>query len=301
MMVLLSDLIVSPLLSALFRDDKKGTKKAFKVRDTVSTHIELASRELTGLLEGRVVRAFNSEGFYIHSVVVDARNLYHLRKNETLITLHCLKTGLEFESDAKDVIFIKTIVHETLLQINDIIVNVKDLIKPGSESLMKELTDATWRMEAEIKSALSPNSIAPNLKAQTKPEVIEELIDVLCQGGIVKEEDREEATNGIMEREASMSTGMQHGVALPHCRTDAVDKVTVAVGISRSGVDYESIDGEPSTIFVLILSPQNSESSYLQFLANVSALLNSSEMRSKLLQCETKEDVYQFFMAGLGN
>ncbi|MDR2577754.1 MAG: cation:proton antiporter [Chitinispirillales bacterium] len=301
MMVLFADLLVSPILSALFRDDRKGTKKTFKVRDTVFTKIELASRELTGLLEGRIVRAFNSEGFYIHSVVIEGRNLYHLRKNETLITLHCLKTGLEFESDAQDVIFIKTTVHETLLQINDIIVNIKDLIKPESESLMKELTDATWRAEAEIKSALLPNSIAPSLKARTKLEVIEELIGVLCKAGIVKDDDSSEAINGIMEREASMSTGMQYGVALPHCRTDAVDKITVAVGISRKGIDYESIDGEPSTIFVLILSPKSSESSYLQFLANVSALLNSSEMRSKLLLCKTEGEVYHFFMIGLGN
>ena len=128
---------------------------------------------------------------------------------------------------------------------------------------------------------------------------MEELISILHEHGLAK--DQKTIADAVMERETSMSTGMQHGVALPHCRTDAVEKITVAVGLSRKGVDYASLDGEPSTIFVMILSPQSSESSYIQLLANISALLNGEEQRAKLLGCKSQDEIYHFFRDGLGS
>jgi fructose-specific phosphotransferase system IIA component len=299
LMVLINNLFAPPLEAMLFGSDRKGTKKDFQVGQKVSTPIEIASANLTELLEQRVIQAFRAEGFFVHLIVIASHNVYHLRKNDTHITLHAREKMLEFESDAEDVVFAKTIAYEALLEINDVVASVKDLIKP--ESMLKDLADdsaAMWRTEAEIKVALAQDSVIPSLKADTKPGVVEELVDALYQAGHVH--DREGAINAVMEREASMSTGMQYGVALPHCRTDSVDRITIAVGLSQDGVDYNSLDGEPSKIFVLILSPRSSDSPHIQFLANVSALLNSEEMRSKLLGCTTQEEVYKFFKAGLG-
>jgi fructose-specific phosphotransferase system IIA component len=299
MMILLVDFISAPIVNMIYKGDEKGTKKTFNVRETVTTPVDFASRSLTELVEQRLIRAFRAEGFFAHAIVIDRRNIYHLRKNETLITIHSRDKGLEFESDPKDVIFIKTIAYETLLQINDIIVNVKDIIKPESLQLQEELTDTKWRNQADIKKALSQGSIIPRITATTKQGIVEQLVGILHSEGLVK--NSADAVKAVMEREASMSTGMQHGIALPHARTDTVDKVTIAVGLASDGIDYQSLDGEPSKIFVLILSPQSSESSHIQVLANISALLNSSEMRSKLLLCRTQGDIYNFFNIGLGD
>ena len=318
MMVLATDFIAAPFLSMLFNNDKKGTKKNIQTEDAVPTLMNFATRQLAQSMEQRVVQTFREEGFYIHSIMVDGHNVYHLRKNDTMITMHCWDTSLEFKSNAQDIIFVKTMVYETLLQVNTFIKSVKDLIKPESEELLKGLTDTVWHADAEIKSALSPKNIVPKLKAQTKREVIEELVDVLYNNNVLRannpianalpvganrpplsETDKACIIDTLMEREEVISTGMQYGIAIPHCRTGAVGKITVAVGLSQNGIKFQSIDGEPSKIFVLILTPDCPNSPHIQFLANIAALLNNEKMRAKLLSCESKEDIYQFFMTGL--
>jgi PTS system nitrogen regulatory IIA component len=107
--------------------------------------------------------------------------------------------------------------------------------------------------------------------------------------------DCEGALEALLAREQSMSTGMQHGVALPHAKTDVVQKMVVAVGLKKSGVDFQSIDGEPSRIFVMILSPAEIAGPHIQFLAGVSALLDSEESRKKLLASQTPEQIVAFF------
>lgn len=296
LMTLITTMMAPPLLSRLFKSEKKGTKKTFLVRNTVSTPFDFGSTELTNLLELRVIQSFRNEGFYVHSVPINTHAVYQLRKNEILITMNAKDEILEFETDAQDVIYVKTIVYEALLQLNDIIAKVKDLIKP--ELLLKGLTDATGRMGADIHRILDSRCIIPNLRSKTKNEVIEELLEVLNRNGMIS--DRDAALDSILEREQSMSTGMQHGVALPHGKTDAVSRITVAIGLSRHGIDFQSIDGEPSKIFVLILSPLNTGGPHIQFLASLSALLNSPEARDALLACKSREEIYWFFRRGLG-
>jgi len=297
LMVLACAVAAPPLVSMLFASPKKGVKKEFQVRHTVSTPVAVPTRELADLLELRVVQAFRSEGFFVHSISLEGHSVYHLRKNDIHITLHAGDAGLEFESDKKDVILVKAIAYETFLKINDVMAGVRDLIKP--ETMMKDLTESEWRADSKFKDALSPFCIIPSLKAGSKREAVEKLAGMLQEHGLIKGSNN--AVDAVMEREASMSTGMQHGVAMPHARTDAVEKITLAVGLSQTGIDFDSLDGEPSKIFVLILSPQSTESPHIQFLANISALLNSEEMRGKLLACRGQEEIYKFFMEGLGN
>jgi len=307
MMVLACAIVSPPIVSALFSSSRKGVKKERYVRQTVSTPVAVPTHELTGLLELRVVQAFRSEGFFVHAISLGGHNsVYHLRKNTTHITLHTGYTGLEFESDKKDVILVKAITHETLLHINDAVAGVKDLIKP--EKMLEDLADDAGdaadakrrSADSTLKGALSPFCIIPSLKAGSKREVVEKLVGMLHEHGLINKE-HDDAVNAVMEREASMSTGMQHGVAMPHARTDAVDKITLAVGLSRAGIDFDSLDGEPSKIFVLILSPDSTESPHIQVLANISALLNSEETREKLLACNSQEEIHKFFMGSLGS
>ncbi|MDR2592833.1 MAG: cation:proton antiporter [Chitinispirillales bacterium] len=299
MMVLACAIVSPPIVSTLFSSPKKGVRKELYVRQTVSTPIAVPTHELTGLLELRLVQAFRSEGFFIHAISLDSHNtVYHLRKNAIHITLHSGYSSLEFESDKKDVILVKAITHETLLHINNAVTGVKDLIKP--EKMLEDVTDSKPRTDSKFKEALSPFCIIPSLKASSKQEVVEKLVGMLHEHGLINKE-HDDAVTAVMEREASMSTGMQHGVAMPHARTDAVDQITLAVGLSRTGINFDSLDGEPSKIFVLILSPESTESPHIQVLANISALLNSEEMRNKLLACNNQEEIHKFFMGGLGN
>lgn len=140
-----------------------------------------------------------------------------------------------------------------------------------------------------LKKILSIDLIKLNLKSETKNEIIEELLNVLMTTGKIK--DREAALNSLLEREKKMSTGIQHGVAIPHGKTNAVDELIACIGIKKEGVDFESLDNKPSTIFIMTLSPLNRTGPHVQFLAEISQILKSESQRKKLLMSKSEEDV----------
>ena len=140
-----------------------------------------------------------------------------------------------------------------------------------------------------LKKALTPETIAPELKGATKDAVIEELVDLLVAAGRIK--DRLTALRAVLEREKKMSTGMQSGIAIPHGKTATVDSLVAAFGIKREGVNFDSLDGLPAHIFVMTLSPENRTGPHIQFLAEISRQLNDPQIRERLLQAATADDI----------
>lgn len=140
-----------------------------------------------------------------------------------------------------------------------------------------------------LKKVLSTDTVWVDLKADTKQGIIEEMIDRLVAAGKIK--DREAALQAVLEREEKMSTGMQNGVAIPHGKTDSVKGLVAAIGLNKSGVDFDSMDGSPSTIFIMTVSPANRTGPHMQFLAEVSRLLGSASAREKLLACRTHQEI----------
>ena len=141
-----------------------------------------------------------------------------------------------------------------------------------------------------LKKVLSPDTVWVDLKADTKNGIIEEMIDRLVAAGKVK--DREGALKAVLDREAKMSTGLQHGVAVPHGKSDSVDSLVAAVGLNKSGVDFDAMDDVPSTIFVMTLSPVKHSGPHIQFLAEVSRLLTQPAQRETLLAAKTHAEIY---------
>ena len=142
-----------------------------------------------------------------------------------------------------------------------------------------------------LKKVLSPNSVWVDLKADSKQGIIEEMIDRLVVSGKVK--DRGAVLQAVVDREEKMSTGMQNGVAIPHGKTDAVKSLVAAVGLNKAGVNFDSMDGSPCTIFIMTLSPIKRRGPHMQFLAEVSRLISQSAEREKLLACKTHNDIYE--------
>ncbi len=140
-----------------------------------------------------------------------------------------------------------------------------------------------------LKKVLTKDSVLLSLKANTKQDVIEEMVTFLAEAGKVG--DRDAALNAVLDREAKMSTGMQHGIAIPHGKTDSVDKLIVAIALQPEGVDFEAMDEKPSTIFVMTLSPENHTGPHIQFLAEISKLLSQETLRAKLLAAKNEEEV----------
>ena len=141
-----------------------------------------------------------------------------------------------------------------------------------------------------LKKVLSPDSVWVDLKADTKQGIIEEMIDRLVAAGKVK--DRDAVLTAVFEREEKMSTGMQNGVAIPHGKTDAVKSLVAAIGLNKAGVNFDSMDGSPCTIFIMTLSPLKRRGLHMQFLAEVSRLISQPAEREKLLECKTHNDIH---------
>jgi len=142
-----------------------------------------------------------------------------------------------------------------------------------------------------LKKVLSPDTVWVDLKADTKQGIIEEMVGRLAAAGKIS--DPEAVLQAVLEREEKMSTGMQNGVAIPHGKTDAVKALVAAVGLNKAGVDFDSMDGEPSTIFIMTISPLKRRGPHMQFLAEVSRLIGQASERIKLLACNTHNEIHE--------
>jgi len=140
-----------------------------------------------------------------------------------------------------------------------------------------------------LKKILTKDSILLDLRTDTKQEVIKELVTFMAESG--KLIGHTAAVQAVLAREAKMSTGMQNGIAIPHGKTDAVNQLVAAIGIHRAGVDFDSMDGKPSHIFIMTLSPENRAGPHIQFLAEISKILCRSNLREQLLNASTADEI----------
>lgn len=140
-----------------------------------------------------------------------------------------------------------------------------------------------------LKTILTRDAIALNLQGRTKEAIIDELLAVAARGGKIK--DIAAARKAVLERESRMSTGMKHGIAIPHGKTDAVDDLVACIGVADKGVDFEALDREDCRIFIMTLSPAGKTGPHLQFLAEVSLLFKSAEKRAAIVAATKPEEI----------
>jgi len=98
-----------------------------------------------------------------------------------------------------------------------------------------------------------------------------------------------EILDRVLKREAMMSTGIGNGIAIPHGKARAVDRLVAACAVSRTGVEYDSVDGEPATLFILLVSPEDVGGPHVKVLANISRLLKDENVRESLKRAESPE------------
>lgn len=138
--------------------------------------------------------------------------------------------------------------------------------------------------------SIPKESISISLSATSKGEVLEELLDLAMRSGQVR--DRKATLKSILEREKKMSTGMHHGLAIPHGKTAGVDRLVAAVGLAPQGIEFDSLDGQPARIFILSISPANRAGPHIQFLAEISRILNREERRQAFLKAASVDELH---------
>jgi fructose PTS system EIIBC or EIIC component len=140
-----------------------------------------------------------------------------------------------------------------------------------------------------ITDLLKKETIVLNLSSSTKEAVIDELVDTLHSAGRLA--DRDEFKKAILAREAQSTTGIGEGIAIPHAKTKAVKTPAIAFGRSQAGVDYESLDGQPSHLFFMIAAPEGANNTHLETLSRLSSLLMDPAFRKQLMEAETADDI----------
>jgi PTS system nitrogen regulatory IIA component len=138
---------------------------------------------------------------------------------------------------------------------------------------------------------LSEKNISVDLKAKNKREVIEELVDLLVRNGQVQ--DKKKMVQILLEREDLGSTGIGQGIAIPHGKSDTARELTAAFGLSRSGVPFEALDGEPVHIVFLLVAPEGTAGTHLKALARISGLLKDKYFRKKLIGAQGMSEVIE--------
>ena len=133
-----------------------------------------------------------------------------------------------------------------------------------------------------IMGFLDDRAVTTDLRARAKEDVIQELVQLLVGSGAIKEKDVSKLVQILMKRESLGSTGIGQGVAIPHGKSDCVTNLVAAFGISRTGVNFDSLDGEPVHLFFLLVAPEDSAGPHLKALARISRLLKDKHFRDSL-------------------
>ena len=147
----------------------------------------------------------------------------------------------------------------------------------------------------KIQDVLNKNVMLFDLQATDKEGVINEMIQSLVDNGVVT--DFETFKTGIMNREAQTSTGLGDGIAMPHSKNEAVKEATVLFAKSNKGVDYASLDGQPTDLFFMIAAPEGANDTHLAALAELSKYLMKPGFADKLRQASTPDQVIAAFDA----
>lgn len=131
------------------------------------------------------------------------------------------------------------------------------------------------------------------LTSRDKTGVIEELVQVLVDAGKIT--DREKVLDAIHKREAMGSTGLEFGIAVPHAKTESVKEITMSIGIAPQGIEFDAIDGMPSTLFFMLLAAPDQSGPHIEALAEIAKLSKSKAVLQALIAATSADEVVELF------
>ena len=288
LMTLATTVIAPPVLLKLLKGDKPGLRKPAPARTEEPLRFSFPSTDAVEVLSAKLLDVFEDDGFFVH-VLDRSAGIYQMRKDDSIVTLRHAGLDVVFDCNDRDRAFVRTAVLEVVSELRRL---ASELAKPIDRASLSETepqrggpTTARLSLVAHV----DPAVLSPALAASDKDGIIAEIVALAARSGLIK--DEAEAVASVMDRERTGSTGMQHGVAMPHGKTDSVEQVVCAIGLKQEGMDFDSLDGEPSRIFVLVLSPKDFSGPHVRFLATISQVLHE-EGREALLSCHTAEEMY---------
>ena len=141
----------------------------------------------------------------------------------------------------------------------------------------------------KILDVLLKEAILPDLKANDKKGVLEELVTPVAR---IADINHDYLVKVLMERERLGSTGIGEGIGIPHGKVKGLESLVLGFGLSKKGVDFDSMDGQPAHLFFLLLTPENSTGLHLKLLARISRILKNDPFKQRLLHATNRDEIY---------
>ena len=293
LMTLVTTLVAPPILSLSLSVKGRGTRKEVSSSETQQFQWDFKNQELTHLVLDILYRDLRAEGFFVQMMNID-EGIITARRGDTAISLQDEGTRLVIETAEEDMGFVKGELYEIMFRLNKSMQSLSSL--KNAQSLQQGFASAENRVTDSMTRYLNKDCISVDLKGNTKDEILEELLSLLCQSGNI--EDRAMVLNALKERESSMSTGLEKGIAIPHAKTNGVRETCVAIGLKKEGVNFDSLDGEPSKIFIMLASPIENSGPQMRAMAAFSGALMRDEVRAALMNAENAEKVIEILEEG---
>ncbi|MEM9481303.1 MAG: PTS sugar transporter subunit IIA [Verrucomicrobiota bacterium] len=146
-----------------------------------------------------------------------------------------------------------------------------------------------------LATLLTANQIVPQMQSTDHWEAIVELVEHLQANGFIDEVQRDPVLEALREREEKISTGVGHGVAIPHAFSDEVENVTAVFGRSDEGIEFDALDNSPVNFVILFVVPRSEYHMHLKTLAAIAKLFTSREVRDNLRVAESADEILAIF------
>ena len=288
LMTLVTTLVAPPILNISLSVKGRGTKKELSNEESQVFEWDFNDQELTHLVMDFLHRDLRAEGFYVQMMNI-TDGICTARRSDTAISLREEGTKLVIETEEKDMGFVKGELYEIMLRLDKSMKSLSAL--KNTVSLQYGFACPENRVTNSLTKFLNTSCISCELKGNTKDEILEEMVTLLSQSGNVV--NRQQVLTALKEREAAGSTGIEKGIAFPQTKTNGVTETCVAIGIKKSGANFNSMDGNPSKIFVMLVAPVNGANPLMRAMAAFSGSLMHEDVRNALLQAKNAEEVVE--------
>jgi Kef-type K+ transport system membrane component KefB/mannitol/fructose-specific phosphotransferase system IIA component (Ntr-type) len=303
LMTLVTTVVAPPALVGLFASSARGVRKP-KASHTGSREVcfEMEGCDVADYVMTELVAEFRSEGFYT-SLLSKEDNIWSIAMDEMEISVRRDQRRILVQCTPEEETMVMTAWMEVASKVNDLARAIsKPMCREDIDKLLKDTESAKMKAGRNVARYLQGFVMLPKFKAASKAEAIERIVAEIARQCPNHVKDVAAATAAVMKREASMPTGLDHGIAVPHGRDPSVVGIAGAVAVidntgSAGGciADYETIDNSPVDIIVLTLANDEAQTPYLQLMAAISRMLRANDGYLKLAKCETADEMRKFF------
>ena len=300
MMTLVTTLVSPPLLVHLFNINRKGVKKdCSSTEGSRPVSFELDTESAARIMAQRLVHAFQNEGFFT-SLLNASENIWQVSKDVTEITMRRSGKRIEFECTPEEESFVGTAIIEICTEMNALANQFSRPLKSGEiASILKEGQSAKISGSSDILHYIRRFVAIPDFNATSVEDMVDKLIKAISDVNPGVFTDAAKVKEAIMFRENAMSTGLDHGLAVPHGRTDFAKDLAGAIAIvgNENGIPgYPTIDNGPVRIIALTVAPAESATPHLRVMSYLSKKLRENDGLARLLACKTPSEMMKFLI-----